>query len=151
MKGVNMLEGIKRFHHIAISTPNLERSLSFYCDLLGFEVMESFEWDKAWGAADQVTGLNDSAARDVMVKAGDFHWEIFEFSSPNPKPADPDRPVCDHGLTHFSFEVTDVQAVYERLKDNGMRFHSPPAKLGDLGMAAYGRDPDGNVIELQGP
>ena len=146
-----MLEGIRRVHHIAISTPDLDRLVSFYRDVFGFEVIEEFEWEKGYEAADQVTGLKDSAAKAVMLKGGDFHMELFEFQSPPPKTLDPDRPVCDHGLTHFSFEVTDVQAVYDRLKKAGMRFHCPPEKLGDLGTATYGRDPDGNVIELQGP
>jgi catechol 2,3-dioxygenase-like lactoylglutathione lyase family enzyme len=146
-----MLEGIKRVHHIAISTPNLDRLVSFYRDVFGFEVFEDFAWEKGYWAADQVTGLKNSAAKAVMLKGGDFHIEIFEFQSPLPKPVDPDRPVCDHGLTHFSFEVNDVQAVYERLKEAGVRFHCPPVKLGELGTATYGRDPDGNVIELQGP
>ena len=146
-----MLEGIQRVHHVALSTPDLDRLVSFYRDVFGFDVVEEFDWQKGYQAADQVTGLKDSAARAVMLKGGDFHMELFEFQSPTPKPLDPDRPVCDHGLTHFSFEVTDVQAVYERLKKAGMRFHCPPEKLGDLGTATYGRDPDGNVIELQGP
>lgn len=146
-----MLEGIKRVHHIAISTPDLERLVAFYRDVFGFEVIEEFDWEKGYQAADQVTGLQHSAAKAVMLKGGDFHMEIFEFQSPTPKPVDPDRPVCDHGLTHFSFEVTDVQAVYDRLEKAGMRFHCPPMKLGELGTATYGRDPDGNVIELQGP
>jgi catechol 2,3-dioxygenase-like lactoylglutathione lyase family enzyme len=146
-----MLEGIIRVHHIAISTPDLERLVAFYRDVLGFEVIEEFDWEKGDQAADQVTGLKDSAAKAVMLKGGNFHLEIFEFQSPPPKPVDPNRPVCDHGLTHFSFEVTDVQAVYDRLKKAGVRFNCPPEKLGDLGTAIYGRDPDGNVIELQGP
>jgi len=146
-----MLEGIRRVHHIAISTPDLGRLVSFYRDVFGFEVIEEFAWQKGDQAADQVVGLKDSSAKAVMLKGGDFHMEIFEFQSPPPKKLDPDRPVCDHGLTHFSFEVTDVQAVYDRLKKAGMRFHCPPEKLGDFGTATYGRDPDGNVIELQGP
>ena len=146
-----MLKGIIRVHHIAISTPDLERLVAFYRDVLGFEVIEEFDWEKGDQAADQVTGLKDSAAKAVMLKGGSFHLEIFEFQSPPPKPVDPNRPVCDHGLTHFSFEVTDVQAVYDRLKKAGVRFNCPPEKLGGLGTAIYGRDPDGNVIELQGP
>ena len=146
-----MLEGIRKVHHIAISTPNLNRLVGFYRDVLGFEVFEAFSWEKGNAPADKVVGLKDSAAKAVMLKSGNFYLEIFEFQSPEPKPMDPDRPVCDHGLTHFSLQVDDVQAVYDRLKDAGMRFHCPPQKLGELGSATYGRDLDGNVIELQGP
>ena len=97
-----------------------------------------------------VGSLNQQYFRTENEQLGDFRLELFEYSSPTPRESDANRPVCDHGLTHFSFEVTDVQAVYDRLKKAGMRFHCPPEKLGDLGTATYGRDPDGNVIELAG-
>ena len=60
---------------------------------------------------------------------------------------DPNRPVCDHGITHIAFEVDDLDAEYDRLKAAGMRFHCPPQNLG-VSRVTYGRDPDGNVLEL---
>ena len=89
-----------------------------------------------------------AAARAVMLRLGDSHLEIFEFSSPAPKPGDPDRPACDHGITHICLEVRDSQAEYARLKAAGMRFHAPP-QAQEGGFVTYGRDPDGNIVELQ--
>jgi hypothetical protein len=57
------------------------------------------------------------------------------------------RPVCDHGITHLCLNVTDIDKEYERLNAAGMRFHCPPQHMGAL-KATYGRDPDGNVVEL---
>ena len=62
-----------------------------------------------------------------------------------PRTAEADRPVCDHGFTHIALLVTDMDAEYERLTAAGMRFHCPP---GGNTRAIYGRDPDGNVVEL---
>ncbi|HJP36347.1 MAG TPA: VOC family protein, partial [Gammaproteobacteria bacterium] len=58
------------------------------------------------------------------------------------------RPVCDHGITHLCLQVSDIDAEYERLKAAGMVFHCPPQAVGDAIHATYGRDPDGNVVEL---
>jgi hypothetical protein len=44
--------------------------------------------------------------------------------------------------------VTDIDAEYERLKAAGMVFHCPPQAAGKGFRATYGRDPDGNVVEL---
>ena len=94
--------------------------------------------------------LEKSAARQVMLKSGNAYLEIFEFRSPPPHPADPERPVNDHGYTHFCVDVTDIDAEYERLSAAGMQFHCPPPRLGGGSIrATYGRDPDGNVVELQ--
>jgi glyoxylase I family protein len=139
-----MLQG---FHHAAISTPDLERALRFYKGLLGCETVREFGWPAGIAAADALTGLKDSAARAVLLKLGDSFLEIFEFSSPTPRPADPGRPACDHGITHICLAVKDCQYEYQRLQAAGMRFHAPP-QAQDGGFVCYGRDPDGNIIEL---
>jgi predicted enzyme related to lactoylglutathione lyase len=46
------------------------------------------------------------------------------------------------------FDVDDVEAEYQRLLAAGVRFHTPPQDFGSA-RATYGRDPDGNVFELQ--
>ena len=40
-----------------------------------------------------------------------------------------------------------IDGEYQRLRDAGMRFHSPPLDAGPT-RCCYGRDPDGNVVEL---
>ncbi len=141
---------IRGIHHIAISTGDLERSLAFYRDLLGLEVIfDDQSWPKGAEVADRITGLKDSSARYAMLKAGNAMIEIFEYESPPPKASDPNRPVCDHGLTHICLDVVDVDAEYERLTAAGMTFHCPPQQLGPAVKTTYGRDPDGNVLELQ--
>ena len=49
--------------------------------------------------------------------------------------------------------MIDIDAEYERLRNNGMTFHGPPPTSEELGSnhirAIYARDPDGNIIELQ--
>lgn len=39
--------------------------------------------------------------------------ELFEFLSPAPRAGDPERPVCDHGITHICFDVRDLDADVE--------------------------------------
>ncbi len=140
---------IRGIHHTAISTGNLERLLAFYRDLLGFRVLFDFAWPAGTEVADRITGLERSSARAVMLHAGNAIIELFEYASPTPHPGDPRRPVCDHGITHICLDVTDLDAEYARLQAAGMVFHCPPQDLGMDLRTTYGRDPDGNVIELQ--
>ena len=143
---------IRGMHHVAVATGDLDRLVGFYRDALGFEVVSRGGWDSGSPVTDGIVGLRDSAARTAVLRAANLYVEVFEFSSPQGRPGDPDRPVCDHGYTHFCVEVTDIDAEYTRLAAAGMRFHAPPARASDMGgqiRATYGRDPDGNVIELQ--
>jgi len=141
-----MIEGI---HHVAISTPDAERLLRFYRDLLGFEVLFDQTWPPGTVVADRITGLEGSSARQLVLGAGNAYFELFQYTSPDPRPADPDRPVCDHGLTHMCLDVDDLDIEYERLSAAGVRFHAPPQDLGAGVRTTYARDPDGNVVEFQ--
>ena len=138
---------LKGFHHAALSTPDLDRCLGFYRDILGCEIVREFGWPVGVPAADAITGLRDSACRAVMLKLNDSYLEVFEFSSPAARPVDPNRPVADHGITHICLEVADLVAEYTRLAAAGMHFHCPHQPQ-DGGFVTYGRDPDGNVVEL---
>jgi catechol 2,3-dioxygenase-like lactoylglutathione lyase family enzyme len=138
---------IKGFHHAALSTPDLDRCVGFYRDLLGCEVAWEFGWPAGSPDADDITGLRNSAARAVMLKLGGSFLEVFEFSSPPAPERLGLRPVHAHGITHVAVEVKNLKAEYARLKAAGMHFHCEP-KAQESGFVVYGRDPDGNVLEL---
>lgn len=140
---------IRGVHHVALSTPDLDRLVSFYCDNLGFEVVYRNEFANS-PVIDRLLGLEGAVARVAMLSAVNTHIEAFEYMEPVPVQAEAVRPVCDHGYTHFCLEVEGIQEEYERLLAAGMKFHCPPVSTGSSGnfMATYGRDPDGNVIEL---
>ena len=59
----------------------------------------------------------------------------------------PPRSVAKPGLSHIAFEVDDVGREFDRL-DGVLSFHAPPLVMPSGGVFAYGRDPDGNVVEL---
>ena len=135
-------------HHTAISVSNLDRSVAFYCDLLGAEVCAEFDWKPGEEVVDRILGLEDSSARTAMLRFGNVHIELFEYHTPTPGRQPMDRPVCNHGYTHIALEVRDIRSEYRRLREAGMVFHCEPQFMGDIA-ATYGRDPDGNVVELQ--
>lgn len=140
---------IRGLHHTAISTPDLDRALGFWRDLLGFHVFDGGEWQPGSPTPDEITGLNDSSAAYVLLDASNTAIELFEFRSPVGARLNPQRTVADHGITHVCLDVTDIQGEYVRLRDAGVPFQSPPVDFGGGIHCAYGRDPDGNVVELQ--
>lgn len=137
---------VKRMDHVGISVANLERSIEFYRDLLGMEVIENEGFSGA--LFDRILALEGVTGKTAMLRHGSLQIELFEFLSPQPKRADPERPVCDHGITHFCIEVTQIEELYKRLSAAGIRFHCPPLDFPGSLKATYGRDPDGNVFEL---
>lgn len=139
---------IRGIHHTAISTRDLERSLAFYRDLLGFEPVLDFSWPEGTTDMNRTHRLEQTSGRVVLLKAGNAMIELFEYATPAPRPLDPDRRLCDHGLTHLCIDVDDLDAEYARLSAAGVEFHCAPVDYGTV-KCTYGRDPDGNVLELQ--
>ena len=137
---------IRGIHHVAINTANLERMLAFYRDVVGFEVVFESGW-KDDAQIDSVVGLRGSAAKQAMLRAGNAYLELFEYSAPAARDAAPLRP-CDRGYTHLCLDVTDIEAEHARLMRAGAAFERKPGDFGEL-RAVYGKDPDGNVIEIQ--
>jgi len=140
--------GFKGVHHAAISVPSLESAREFYIDKLGFELVDSEHFPPS-EIGDELLGMKDADCHMFMVKAGNLIFEVFEFHSPTPKQQGLSRSLCDHGYTHLAFEVEDIQVAYDYLGKAGVTWHRPPLEAGPGYMMTYGRDPFGNVIEIQ--
>lgn len=139
--------GFKGIHHVAVSVPSLAEARAFYVDRLGFEVADEGHIPPS-DEGDKVLALDKADCHVLMIKAGNLFLEIFEYHSPSPR-AQSNRPVCDHGYTHLSFEVEDIHQAYQFLERAGVTWHHTPVDADEGYMMTYGRDPFGNVIEIQ--
>ena len=138
-------------HHASITTADLDRLSAFYRGQLGFETVLETQWGAGNAAADAIFGFTDTAVRMVMLRTSNAFLELFQFAHPAGKTRDSDRPVCNQGITHICVAVTNIDLDYARLTAAGMRFNSPPQDVPGVCRAAYGRDPDGNIVELIEP
>lgn len=139
---------IRGIHHVSVHVNDLGRMMDFYRQAFGFELVgEEFGW-KDVEALDRILDVPGSAAKGAMMRAGTCYIELFEFEAPLPDQTRPKRPY-DKGYTHFCVDVTDIEQEYDRLKGLGMTFgHFEPIDMGHV-KTIYGRDPEGNVIEIQ--
>ncbi len=139
---------ILRIDHTALSVPDLEQALAFYCDLLGFEIEVKTEWEAGNTLNDTVIGTPATAAKTALLAAGGTRIELFEYRNPVGAAQSARRPLWDHGITHLCFNVADIQVEYARLRAAGIEFNSAPVRMGRW-QFVYGRDPFGNVFELK--
>ena len=118
-----------RIGHIHLKVSDLDKALSFYHGLLGFEIMQWY---------------GKSA---VFISAGGYHHHIGlnTWHSKNAGPA----PIQSCGLYHTAIlypERKDLAFIVKRLADAGY----PLSGAADHGVseAIYLNDPDGNGVEL---
>ena len=146
---------ISEVHHVALSVSDLERSIAFYCEVLGFRRA----LDLSMGGTDLGRMLGVAAgtkARSVILAQGAStvgEIELMQFDPPLRERTRPKQPG-DPGVFLLSFEVKDeeLQAVYERLRARGIEFRAEPQSVllegyGTI-QALLFEDPDGVIIEL---
>ena len=136
-----MIHGV---HHLAIGVPDFDRGLEFYCDLLGFEVVQDMEI-RDFKLADRAVGIDGIKAKMAMLRTSNTHIELWQYEHPGPR--ERGAVPSDYGYVHFALQVTGIEEEYQRLKEAGMQFVGEPVDFG-VTSAIYGRDPFGNVIEL---
>ncbi len=141
---------IRGIHHPGLTTGDADRLLAFYRDLLGFQEIFGFGWEAGTEMSDfaaGITGVKNSTARSVLLKAGNAFLEIFEYEQPASTRSD-DRALSQQGFAHVCLDSDDVIADHARLAAAGVEFVSAPVDVGPMRLC-YCRDPDGNFVELQ--
>ena len=141
-------------HHTGYTVSDLDRSLVFYRDLLGCDVIATQEKEGGYLAA--IVGYPDAHVRMAHLRApaSEHVIELFEYLLPPGDRADVEpRNV---GASHLCFVVDDLRTLYEHLRERGVTsFVSPPVEvdtgINRGGLALYVRDPDGITVELFQP
>ena len=139
---------IKGIEHTALSVSDLDRSVAFYCDRLGFDLVRILECPSESGLGD-VVGLPGCKARIAHVQAGRVMLELFEYQSPQGKPIPENQTQADNGFIHAGLISTDTRADYARLKNVGVRFMGEPKEFRPGVWIVYFFGPDGEVLELR--
>jgi glyoxylase I family protein len=138
---------LQRLTHIGICVSDLERSLHFYRDLLGFT--EEHALDVEGEPTDTLLRLHDVKLHAVYLARDGVRIELLRFASPPPPPRR-ERTMHEPGLTHLSFRVADLDETLGALRAAGERvveetvIRFPEFQAG----AAFVLDPDDQLIEL---
>lgn len=138
-------------HHTSRSVGDMERSLGFYRDLLGMEVI--LDTEMAGEMLEREVALEGARLRLVELGSeGQPLLELLQYHVPEPREWNDELRPCDAGAHHFALTVDDIGAAYERLREAGVEFTCPPQEV-DAGYfaghrTAYCYDPDGLIVEL---
>ena len=138
---------------IGLTVSNMERSVAFYRDVLGFEKTSGAEM--AGPAYEDLTGLACLRARVVSMQLGAEHIELTEFLAPRGRAAPAGSRSNDVWFQHVAIISNDIEQGYLWLRRHNVRQVSPdPQRLPDWNLMAggikafYFRDPDGHPLEI---
>ena len=139
--------------HTGLTVSNLERSVDFYVRILGCTLIMAQE--KTGGYLAEIVGYPGASVKMAHLSdpAGHHVIELFEYIVPGvvETELEPRR----IGNAHLCFMVSDLDAIYDAIKNEGITFISGPVEV-DTGANAGGaglylKDPDGITMELFQP
>jgi methylmalonyl-CoA/ethylmalonyl-CoA epimerase len=125
--------------HLGISVSNLEESVKWYTETLGFEPTKHLD-------------LPEVQFRVAILEYQGFGVELIEVKGSTKNPLAWKEPGPQHqiqGIVHFAFRVKDLDAVEKVFRQKGARFACEPTVLEGLGIRYFHIfDNDGNLIEF---
>lgn len=138
---------ISGFRHVGLVVSDLESSLNFWIDVMGFEILRRMEEKGAH--IDAMLGLDNVEVTTVKLSGPDqFVLELLFFKSHPDQINWGGRPFST-GLTHVAFTVDNIEAVCDRLSEFGASaFATPQTSPDGLVKAVYVAGPEGVLIEL---
>ena len=124
-----------RIHLAGVFVDDQQKALRFYTETLGFQLKHNIPLGEyAWIT---VVSAEDPEGTEFLLEP-DAHPAVRPFLTA----------LVEDGIPSTSFAVDDVQAEYERLQAEGVRFVQPPTDLGPVITAIFD-DTCGNLIQIQ--
>ncbi len=138
--------------HTGFTVANIERSLTFWQDVLGFEL--SHRAHHTGDLASEVTGVPGAEISITVLKGYGHKIELLEYHAPSDRKRVDLRP-CDVGSVHVALTVDNLDAVLSTIASSGWKAAGKPQTLKPGPNARkrviYVRDPDGTTIEFMQP
>ncbi len=137
-------------HHMGIQVRDLETSVRFYRDVLGFELV--FQWNPQAEYIRTITGYPgaDIHAAILRLPNSEVFLEILEYRNVEKAPVD--TRTANPGTAHLAFFTDDCDGLFAELVERGTRYVNPPVTptIGPNtgGRAVYMIDPDGIRVEF---
>ena len=147
---------IRGIDHLNLVVSDLERSVRFYTDVLGFRKTADVVMEGGW--IEEIIGLRGVRGLVAFVEppGGGPRIELLQYVTPAGTALPQNSRHNTPGLRHVAFRVHDIQAMAARLRAAGVTLFSDPVRVpaGVVKFAAgdksllYFLDPDGVILEL---
>jgi len=135
-------------NHTSFTVSNMDRTVAFFTDALGFEVISRAPRDSA--IIERVTGVKGAQIEVTYIQGPGHRLELIQYLAPADKGRVRSLP-CDTGFAHIAYDVDDIDAAIAASEPHGVLPIGDPVAIdkgpNKGGRVVYLRDPDDVTIE----
>lgn len=139
---------IKGLHHTGLSVTNLESAIAYFSAANSFEKVWAFDVPDT-NDSRRLLGTDTPCGKAALLKGPTGYLELFQFDAAAAQ-ASRKRGVHEAGIRHICLQHADADELFDAYVEAGSSWHARPSGLGTGALYCYIRDPEGNVIELEG-
>ena len=136
-------------NHTSFTVSDLDRSLAFFQEALGFRVTSKAPRDPR--AIEQIVGVAGADIMVAYVRGPDHSLELIQYLAPADRGRVHSRP-CDVGFAHIAFDVDDIDAAIAAAARHEVRpvgqVYTVDKGPNSGNRVCYLRDADGVTIEF---
>ena len=141
--------GVISTNHTSFTVSDLDRSIAFFRDVLGFSATPKLPRSKS--VIQSITGVRESDVMIAYLQGPGHTLELIEYLAPSDRTEVRPRP-CDVGFAHIAFDVEDIDEIVTLASEHNV---FPVGQITTVdqgpnqgGKAVYLRDSDGITVEL---
>jgi lactoylglutathione lyase len=135
-----MADPVARLDHVGLAVADLAAAAAWFCDVLGLVPELTLRVEPLDLSIEMLIHPGYGYRLELLHRPG---------SAAGGKPGTPAEAALRDGYGHVAFDVTDLDAAYERAVARGARPVTPPGPSPEAGVRmAFVADPEGNLIEL---
>ena len=96
------------FNHTSFTVADLDRSVAFFCEALGFELLNKAP--RSPEAVQHISGIEGADMIVAFIQGPGHRLELIQYHGPADRGEVDCRP-CDSGFAHVAYDVDDVDAA----------------------------------------
>ena len=136
-------------NHTSFTVSDLDRSVAFFRDVLGFEVTSKAPRNP--DVVSRVTGIPGTRMMIAYVRGAGHSLELIQYLGPEEGRGRVRALPCDVGFAHVAYDVDDIEAAIAASAEHGVTLVGEVAVIDQGpntgGKVAYLQDHDGVTIE----
>ncbi len=101
---------VQGFNHTSFTVADVDRTVAFLCDCLGFELINKAARNPA--AIQHITGVEGADMMIAFVQGPGHRLELIEYLAPDDRVQIEARP-CDTAFAHIALDVDNIDAAIE--------------------------------------